>query len=463
MKRTRLIILSVLATLVTLLPLWPAVTLAAGISVSGGGNYAVGQTLTVTVVATGTTFNAFHGTISMTGSAASVSTVSYDPSVLWVSTPGVGKTFDGALAGKTATSFTVATIKLKATKVGSGSIGVSDVVLVNGSNGSVGTSGGSTSFTIGRAPTPPGGVAVSSTTHPDQSQSYEATTVVLNWTAPTNGATGYSYVFDTADGTTPPTTVTSTATTITYDNVAIGNHFFHIRALNGDGWGATTEFAVNVKEPAAKVDSTLGAPTITTVAKTANFQTDLNKGTVSGVTISGTGGLADYTMNLSFDPKDRLPAELFAPVATATSTDKTDAGVGATDGATTPPAVTPATTTALTPLQTTPNADGSWSISFNYPIPSGFYTLTAQSQEDKVLSPASAPVYLEVSVAGGGSVKFITATDQYAKSSAVKVLGINFKSPTQLWAIIAGIVVLLLALAAGGFYWWVRRGFGQKI
>lgn len=436
-----------LASLIAILPLFNgSAWAAAGIFPSGGGSKVVGQSFTVSIKASGAEFDSLQGTISVTGSV-SVSVSAGSATWLPGKSPSNGGQFVGIV--NPTSSLTVATLTLKGTKEGSGKVTVSGVSLAR--NGSyVGTAGGSVSFTVGRAPTPPGQVSVSSTTHPDQETAYEATTVALQWTAPSNGATGYSYTLDETADTTPATTVNTTETSLTLDNITVGVHYFHIRALNSDGWGETTHFKIVIKEPDAKVDTTLSAPTITSVEKTANFQTDLEKGTVSGIVVRGTGGQSGYVTNLIFDPKDRLPVELFQ-AADTTSDQKVETETGAVTSE------TPASTTSLTPLQVAPNPDGSWEISFTYPIPSGFYKLVAQNQKDKVLSPESSASYLEVSVANGGTVKFIT--DKDAAKKGLEILGVTFKSASQFWFIVSGILILLIALAFAGIYflWWRRH------
>lgn len=432
----------------------PLDAFAAGISPSGGGKFTVGQTFTISVRATGAEFDSLQGSISISGP---VDVVSFSGgSATWL--PGKSPSNGGQFVGivSPTSSLTVATIKLRGKSIGSGAVSVGAVKLAR--NGSyVGTSGGSTSFTIGRAPTPPGGVAVSSSTHPDQTISYDATTVVMSWTAPSNGASGYSYVWDAVADTTPTAKSNSTTTTATFDNQPIGTYYFHIRANNSDGWGATTHYKVTIKEPDAKIDSSITGPSILSVVKSANFLTDVTKGTISGFTINGTGGLAGYTVNLVFDPKGNLPAELFVPVATTVSAEKTDK-----ESVLASPAATPASAASimLTPLQATPNADGSWQMTVNYPIPSGFYKLVAQGQKDKVLTPTSQDYYIELSVANGGSVKLITTEDLpkaavQKTSSGIVVLGVHFSKTYYLWLTVAGLVIVAGLII--GFIVWLKR------
>jgi hypothetical protein len=95
----------------------------------------------------------------------------------------------------------------------------------------------------------------------------------------------------------------------------------------------------------------------------------------------------------------------------------------------------------------TPAADGAWSVTIDQPIPAGFYRLTVQSQKDKVLSPESTAVSLELSVAAGGSIRLITAADKTAPiDNHVNVLGIKFPSSSAAWLTIA-VIILLIAIS----------------
>ncbi len=398
--------------------LWPTGALAAGISASGGGKYNVGATFTVTVKASGATFDSLQGTISVSGPVQVVSFSGGGATWLPGKSPANGAQFVGIVSPTS--SLTVATIKLKGTKEGSGSVSVSGVKLAR-SGAYVGSDGGGTSFTITRAPTPPGAVTVTSSTHPDPSVSYEATTVQLAWNKPA-GVTGFAYGLNQEAETVPAATVTSAETAFSYTDLAIGTHYFHIRALNADGWGGTTHFKITIKEPDPKVDDTLSAPTITTVERATTFTSNVENGTLTGVRVAGRGGLAEYQVKLAITPPERIPAEVV--------------------------------------LTTTPAADGSWEVVIDKPIPAGFYQVTAQSQKDKILTPVSAVTKFEVGIADGGRVEVITDQDAFvpAPPESAKVLGLKM-TKTTLGAFMGLTMLLLLGLAGTFFYflYWKHR------
>ena len=346
----------------------PKLALAAGVSVSGGGLKYPNDTSSVSITASGTTFNAFQGTISSSGAVKITGCTAGD--ALWVTKPSGAGGFVGALTSSTS-SFHIATCSIKATTTGSGSVSVSGVQLAN-MGPIVGTDGGSVGFNIVRQPTPPGAVTVTSTSHPDQNTAYEATTIVLNWTAPVATTTGYSYLLDQVADTTPPATVTNNNLTVTYPDEAIGTYYFHIRAKNGDGWGSTTNFKITIKEPDPKIVATIAKPSNISVTKNSNFKNNITDGTVTNFTISGTT-LPNYMANIIFTP-------------------------------------------AITPpegklLSVKADANGKFNFVVDFPFKADNYSLTVQGQDNKTLTPVSDPVHFEIVQAKGGAINILTAGD----------------------------------------------------
>lgn len=359
----------VIVTFGLIIALLPVTAFAAGsITPSGGGKFAAGTTFTITVKASGATFDSLQGKISISGP---VSVVSFSAgSATWLpdKAPANNNQFVGISSATS--SLTVATIKLKGTSTGSGAVTVSGVRLAR-SGGEVGTGGGSTSFTITPAPTPPGNVTVTSATHPDQEQAYEAATVELAWAAPTNGANGYSYLLDQTATTEPAATIKDTATSAKFENLAVGTHYFHIRANNKDGWGATTHYKITI---IPTTDGSLATPKITSIGTTDTTVNDIVAGTVTGIQIKGTGPVG-YTMTLTFTPDLGLSAEKY-PAPTITD-------------------------------------DGQWEFNITDPVKAGFYKLVAQGRKDSTVSPSTTANF-EVRVGDGGQVKIITAGDETA-------------------------------------------------
>jgi hypothetical protein len=379
---------------------FPLTAFAAGsITASGGGSNNAGNVFTVTVKASGATFDSLQGLISVSGP---VSIVSFSAGgATWL--PGKSPDNNNQFVGITSptSSLTVATIKLKGTKVGSGKVTVSGVRLAR-SGAEVGTGGGSASFTITPALAPPGSITVTSATHPNPEESYDASTVELSWTAPGNGATGYATAFNQTADTVPEAKITTTETTAKYESQAVGTYYFHVRANNKDGWGDTTHFKVNIKP---KTDSTLATPAITSITTTTDATNDIEVGTLSGIAIKGTGP-AGYSMLLTFTPDLALSTEKYpAPVITD---------------------------------------QGTWELTITDPIKAGFYKLIAVGKKESIVSPQSPTVTFEVSVAEGGRVRLITSgdvTSTYRQAQETLVAAATAKRKV-IWGGLAGLVLL---------------------
>ena len=346
----------------------PYPALAAGISVSNSGAKYAGDDVTISITATGTDFNAFSGTISASGPIKITSATPGD--ALWVQKPSGAGDFAGALTNTT-NSFRITALKVHSTGTGTGKISVTNVKLANKGT-IVGNDNSSTSFTFERRPTPPGAITISSATHPDQATFYETTTATLNWDKP-SGITGFADLLDENAATTPPSTVTDANTTASYPNLAIGTHYFHIKALNGDGWGPVSHFTINIKEPDPKIKDDINKPYISNIQKSASYLNNPTDGTFEGVTITGTT-LPNYTANILLNPAPKIP-----------------------EGKS---------------LSVLADANGIFSLNIDFPIPAGFYMLTIQGQDNKTLTPLSDPENFEISLAKGGKINILTKDDE---------------------------------------------------
>jgi len=384
---------------------------AGGIFASGGGKKTVGQTFTITVAASGADFDSLQGTASVSGPVDIVSFSAGGATWLPGKTPGNGSQFVGICSSTS--SLTVASIKLKAKAVGSGSVSVSNVKLAR--NGVVtGTGSGGTSFTIERAPDLPDAITITSSTHPDPNQSYEATTIALSWNKE-NGVDGFSYLLDQTENTVPPAKTTDANTSATYADQAVGTYWFHVRAHNGDGWGNTTNFRINIKEPDAKINETLSKPSNIEIKEADIFTNNIQDGTVSGVIISGTTE-PGYSANIKLTPAPTLP-----------------------EGKT---------------MSVIADEEGRFSLLLDFPIATGFHVLTIQGQKDKVLTPVSDEIRFEISQAKGGKITILTDADtnKPAPVPAKKwYQKLGFKENIPFYALLA-LVVLALAAVYTMFY-----------
>ncbi len=391
-----------LFSIVLLLMLAPAKSMAAVcIFVGGSGTKTVGQTFNAVVSASGVEFDSLQGTINVSGNVSVVSVSAGSATWLPGKTPAVGSQFVGITSPTS--SLTVATVRLRATAEGSGSVSISGAKLAR--NGAiVSETGGSANFTIQKGVSLPGSINITSSSHPDQSASYEATTINLSWEK-ASGVTGFSYLLDDSADTTPPQTVTSADTSATYENQAVGTHYFHIRAQNADGWGAASHFTINIKEPEPKVDETLPAPLDIKIIKDSTFTSDIASGKVSGILITGKI-LQGYTANLIFSPVLTLPEGKTLSIASSGS--------------------------------------GDFEYLVDYPIDSGFYKLVIQGQKDKTLTPKSEEIPFEISLAKGGSVNILSEADAAKNSEASsKKFGLDMLKNNYIYIIIGALVVLI--------------------
>jgi len=438
----------------------PLTTFAAGgIYAYGGGSKNVGETFTVTVTANGTTFDALQGTINVSGPVSVVSFSGGGATWLPGKTPAAGKEFIG-ITSRT-NSLTVATIRLQGTKAGSGSVSVSGVKLAL--DGAIaGTSGGSVSFTINRALTPPGEIKVTSTTHPDSNQSYDAKTIELAWDKP-SGVTDFSTAFDQIADTTPGTTATTSEITASQTVEKIGVYYFHIRAKNADGWGPATHFKVTIK---AAVDNSL-AKTTATVEKTSDFKISLEDGTVTGAKFKGQA-LKDFTVTLSIIPvTEGLTLATIAGQKNEVSPSPV-ASESPTTTESTNPAVSPETATpSPTPLiveNRTEMAD--WEIIANKPLKAGFYKFVAQAQAGELLTPPSDEVMFEITLANGGDIHILTTADLNPGSVSakqIKILGIDITNHPLRWtAVFTAIFLLIVAMIAYIARYYIRKRLSKK-
>ena len=408
----------ILNSLFLILPTPPAFA-AGGITASGGGSNNAGNVFTVTVRASGATFDSLQGLISVSGTVSGGSFSAGGATWLPGKSPDNNNQFVGITSPTS--SLTVATIKLKGTKVGSGKVTVSGVRLAR-SGAEVGTGGGSASFTITPALAPPGSVSVTSSTHPNQEESYDVPTIELTWSAPGNGATGYSTAFNQTAVTSPEAKISTTDTTAKYADNPVGTYYFHIRANNKDGWSDTTHFKINIKP---KTDSTLATPAITSITTTSDATNDITAGTLTGIVIKGTGPVG-YTMVLTFAPDWALAAEKYpAPVI---------------------------------------DEAGNWEITVTDPIKAGFYKLTAVGKKDSTVSPTSPAVTFEVGVAEGGQIRLVTDADTtatYQQAQEQTRVAAATARKKFIWGGLAGVVLLAAIALATVFRRKLFASFGR--
>lgn len=106
---------------------------------------------------------------------------------------------------------------------------------------------------------PPSGPLVISETHPDQSQWYANTSLLLSWIS-SEDMQGYSYVLDDHPMTIPDDISEGTHHSVSYQELGSGQHYFHIKALRGGVWGETTHFSILVDTESSALSPTETTP-----------------------------------------------------------------------------------------------------------------------------------------------------------------------------------------------------------
>ena len=129
------------------------------------------------------------------------------------------------------------------------------------------------------APQPPGGVTVTSITHPFQNQWYNNNDVTLAWEKALD-TSDFSYLLDNKPFTVPPDTSEGSGMATSYTNLEDGVYYFHIKARRLGVWGLSTNFKI-------QIDTT--PPAVFT--PTANFATN-NVGVLTFINFFTTDNLS---------------------------------------------------------------------------------------------------------------------------------------------------------------------------
>ncbi len=177
---------------------------------------------------------------------------------LWIEAPSYDNTngtltfIGGIPRGITTSSGLIATITFEAKRVGTSELtlrSTSRVLVSDGVGSPAMYESNRVRYTV--VATPPGGVTVTSETHPFHDHWYNNNSPSFIWNAEP-GITGYSTAFDNKPNTIPDNTVKTAGTIQSYENVGDGTWYFHVKALKNNVWGATThyEFKVDTEPPA---------------------------------------------------------------------------------------------------------------------------------------------------------------------------------------------------------------------
>lgn len=257
-------------------------------------NCKVGATVTVAVLVDsgGQSINAAEGTIVYSSDVLEYQSLSTSGTVfeLWTKPPSGGSTstsFGGGLSGGyNGSGGKILSITFKAKHEGSATFSVSGgKVLANDGNGTnVYGGGGSAAITVSASTSPP---TIKSASHPDQNAWYNNKNVELSWSGGT-GATGYIFSFNQSSSTDPTSSV-SNLTKKTFENVADGVWYFHLKAKTATGFLPVVHYAV-------RIDSTSPPEFITTVDQEGRVENPRPKVLFSAT--DDLSGIKEYTARI---------------------------------------------------------------------------------------------------------------------------------------------------------------------
>jgi len=148
--------------------------------------------------------------------------------------------------GMVSSSGVIATMTFKALRTGDTSVSVrsdSSVLLNDGSGSKAAVGLGSAHYKI--IPKAPGGVNIFSETHQFSSNWYNNNSPVVSWDKDP-GVVGFSYVLDNNPSTVPGNVINSAETTKSFENLADGLWYFHIKANKAGVWGAPGHFLIKI-------------------------------------------------------------------------------------------------------------------------------------------------------------------------------------------------------------------------
>lgn len=285
------------------------------------GSFKVGDTITTSVMidSGGQSINAAEGSVSFSSDLLTFDSVSTQGSIFtfWTSGPSGSSTvvnFGGGLSnpGYTGSSGKVVSITWKAKANGVALVSVVGTkILANDGSGTniYGSSSGGT-FTIGASSstakpksTPSTSLSVKSSSHPSQDKWYNTRSVNLSWSG-TSDITGYSFTFDQSSSTDPSATV-SKSTSQTYENVADGVGYFHIKGKTATGFTSVIHFKIQIDTKAPdEFTTSVAQDVLTNPRPVATFEA---KDSLSG--IEKYEGIIDSGESFALKSGDQLPKQ----------------------------------------------------------------------------------------------------------------------------------------------------------
>lgn len=221
------------------------------------GTFTVGSTFTVSVYVNtgGQSINAIEANLAFPPDKLQVVAPSAGKSLvqIWVNQPTYSNEsgilrFQGTIPspGINTESGLISTITFRVKSTGVATVRVMDTsrVLLNDGKGTD-VLGQTTSGIYSLVLPPPAGPLVSSPTNPDQEKWYAAKSSIFKWEK-SSDVQGFSYVLNDFPIDIPDDISEGLKTTVSYNNLSDGKHYFHIKSLREGTWGGVTSYAVNV-------------------------------------------------------------------------------------------------------------------------------------------------------------------------------------------------------------------------
>lgn len=177
---------------------------------------------------------------------------------VWVGQPkfdnrtGVVELRGGVPGGINTDRGVIANIQFRAKGVGAASLKIGDSSKILANDGAGTNVLRNKNAALYRVAIPPSaGPLVVSPTHPDQDEWYADQNVTLQWEQDPESS-GYSYVLSQNSAEKPDNISEGDRTVVTYEDIASGNWFFHLKSLRDGVWGGTSHFAIHIDvEPPA--------------------------------------------------------------------------------------------------------------------------------------------------------------------------------------------------------------------
>jgi len=272
----------------------------------GASSFSVGQLFSVTVnasTASGESLNAVSGTLTYPQALLQPVSVDTSGSIVnfWITQPDISTSgqvmFEGGVynPGFSGNQGKIVTILFKAKATGKANLGFASAsILANdgqGTNILDHTNPASVQIASAAAVAPvisTPGIAIRSSTHPEQDHWYSSNAVVVDWENP-SGTTAVRTSFD-QDPTALPTKVIMPPVEEVSTTLEDGTWYFHLQTKDSKSWGQVSTFRINIDSAAVDVPVFDKFPLALSVGDVLLVSGSAPKNTQVHMTLSGSNG-----------------------------------------------------------------------------------------------------------------------------------------------------------------------------